>query len=214
VSASALRSRGPSGPPRSGKSGKNGSTSVETTGHLSVRVLRRQPCGRQLHRKRTNDQDHQPDDDESSERPHLATIALRGSAKRARSGLCRRRPFAEPWPERPAAKRQERKKWRSANRARSGLCRRRPFAEPWPERPAAKWQERRKWRSANRAHPVCVGEGRLRSRGPSGPPRSGKSGKMAPLLSRRPVTYRCALSRVIGDPPAVRRRTSQIPGWG
>ncbi len=35
--------------------------------------------------------------------------------------------------------------------------------------------------------------GHLRSRGPSGPPRSGKSGKIAPLLSRRPVTYRCAL---------------------
>ena len=35
-----LRSRGPSGPPRSGESGKNGSTSVETTGHLSMRGLR------------------------------------------------------------------------------------------------------------------------------------------------------------------------------
>ncbi len=35
-----LRSRGPSGLPRSGKSGKNSSsTSVETTGHLSVRAL-------------------------------------------------------------------------------------------------------------------------------------------------------------------------------
>ena len=41
--------------------------------------------------------------------------------------------------------------------------------------------------------PDSVGEGHLRSRGPSGPPRSGESGKMAPLLSRRPVTYRCAL---------------------
>jgi hypothetical protein len=35
-------SRGPSGLPRSGKSGKNSSsTSVETTGHLSVRALKR-----------------------------------------------------------------------------------------------------------------------------------------------------------------------------
>ncbi len=34
------------------------------------------------------------------------------------------------------------------------------------------------------------------SRGPSGPLRSSKSGKLAPLLSRRPVTYWCALERL------------------
>ncbi len=34
-----LRSRGPSGPLRSSKSGENSSTSVEATGHLSVRAL-------------------------------------------------------------------------------------------------------------------------------------------------------------------------------
>ena len=39
--------------------------------------------------------------------------------------------------------------------------------------------------------PVCIGAGHLRSRGPMWP--VAKSGKMAPLLSRRPVTYRCAL---------------------
>ena len=109
-----------------------------------------------------------------------ATIALRGSANRARSGLCRRRPFAEPWPKRPAAKRQERRKWRSAKRARSGLCRRRPFAEPWPERPAAKRQERKN---------------------------GSTSVETTGHLSVRALG-------VIGDPPAVRRRTSQIPGWG
>jgi len=39
-------SRGPSGLPRSGKSGKNSSsTSVETTGHLSVRALEPNPPG-------------------------------------------------------------------------------------------------------------------------------------------------------------------------
>ena len=32
--------------------------------------------------------------------------------------------IAEPWPERPAAKRQERDKWRSANGPQSGPCRR------------------------------------------------------------------------------------------
>ena len=41
--------------------------------------------------------------------------------------------------------------------------------------------------------PVSVSKRHLRSCGPSGPPRSGKSGKMAPLMSSQPVSYRCAL---------------------
>ncbi len=41
--------------------------------------------------------------------------------------------------------------------------------------------------------PNLYRQGHLRNRGPSGPPRSGKSGTMAQPLSRRPVTYRCAL---------------------
>ncbi len=36
-------------------------------------------------------------------------------ALRRKIRLCRRRPAAEPWPERPAAKRQEREKWRSTS---------------------------------------------------------------------------------------------------
>jgi len=39
-------SRGPSGPLRSSKSGENGSTPVETNGHLWVRALKRGPGSR------------------------------------------------------------------------------------------------------------------------------------------------------------------------
>ena len=56
-----------------------------------------------------------------------------------------------------AGRSRERETGGSANGARFGLCRRRPFAEPWPERAVA------------------------------------ESWKTTPLLSRRPVTYRCAL---------------------
>ncbi len=58
--------------------------------------------------------------------------------------LVKRASFAEPWPERPAAKRQERETRGSAMAIRS-LVKRASFAEPWPERPAAKRQEREKW---------------------------------------------------------------------
>ena len=43
---------------------------------------------------------------------------------------------------------------------------------------------------------VCISEVYLRSRGPMWP--VAKSGKTAPLLSRRPVTDRCAL---LGEHP-------------
>ncbi len=69
----------------------------------------------------------------------------------------------------------------SAIRSRSA----RQFAEPWPERPAAKRQEREKWQAPQIGRdPVSVGEGHLLSRGPSGPPRSGMSGKMAGSANR------------------------------
>ena len=48
------------------------------------------------------------------------------------------RPFAEPWPERPAAKRQKREKWRLRKRGAMRSVPARPFAEPWPERAVAK----------------------------------------------------------------------------
>jgi len=62
--------------------------------------------------------------------------------------------------------------------------------------------------SADRGDPVSVQERHLRSRGPSGPPRSGKSGNKAALLSRQPVTYQRALltgSVITHDPVSVAR---------
>ncbi len=66
-------------------------------------------------------------------------------------------------------------------------------AEPGPERAAAKRQERET--KAKRMRPPRLNDQRTPlSRGPSGLPRSGKSGKTkAQLLSRRPVTYRCTV---------------------
>ena len=73
--------------------------------------------------------------------------------------MCVGKAVAEPWPERPAAKRHERKNWRSAKGAAIWSLSARRFAEPWPERPAAKRHEREKWRSAKMgSDPVCVGK--------------------------------------------------------
>ena len=62
-----------------------------------------------------------------------------------------------------------------------------------PMWPAPKRRERET--KAKRMRPPGLNDQRTPlSRGPSGLPRSGKSGKtMAPLLSRRPVTDRCEL---------------------
>ncbi len=49
--------------------------------------------------------------------------------------------FAEPWPERPAAKRQEREP-EAPQIGRDPVPVGKAFAEPGPERPAAKRQER------------------------------------------------------------------------
>ncbi len=68
-----------------------------------------------------------------------------------------------------------------------------------PTWPAPKRRERET--KAKRMRPAVLNEQTTPLiRGPSGLPRSGKSGKTeAPLLSRRPVTDRCALS---GEYPA------------
>ena len=68
------------------------------------------------------------------------------------------------------------------------------FAEPGPD--VARSQEREKQRLRSKARSASLLARSVRSRGPSGPPRSGESGKMGPLQSRRPVTYRCALLSV------------------
>ncbi len=58
----------------------------------------------------------------------------------------------------------------------SGLCPRAPLAEPWPD--VARSQERET--KAKRMRPPGINDQRSPlSRGPSGLPRSGKSGKMA-----------------------------------
>jgi hypothetical protein len=60
--------------------------------------------------------------------------------------------------------------------ATTGLQRAEKSAEPGPERPATQWQERDT--KAKRMRPLGLNEQRsLLSRGPSGLPRSGKSGK-------------------------------------
>jgi hypothetical protein len=66
-------------------------------------------------------------------------------------------------------------------------------AEPGPERPATQWQERET--KAKRIRPPGVDDQRgLLSRGPSGLPRSGKSGKNSSSTSvETTVTDRCAL---------------------
>ncbi len=46
--------------------------------------------------------------------------------------------FAEPWPERPAAKRQEREKQRLRKSGAIRSVSANPFAELWPERAVAK----------------------------------------------------------------------------
>ena len=48
------------------------------------------------------------------------------------------RPFAEPWPERPAAKRRKRENGRLRRQGAMRSVSASTFAEPWPERVVAK----------------------------------------------------------------------------
>ena len=112
-----LRSRGPSGPPRSGESGKNGSTSVETTGHLSMRGLRgsanrvRSGLGwRKYLRSRgpsgpSRSGESGKNGSTSVETTgHLSMRGLRGSANGPGSSLGCRCHFADPGPARAVAR--------------------------------------------------------------------------------------------------------------
>ncbi len=101
------------------------------------------------------------------------------------------KPFAEAWPERPAAKRQERKKWCSANRERSGLCRQGHCgAVARAARREAARAEKMALRKYGAIRPLSVRPSR--SRGPSGPKRH-KQDKIAlskdgAILSSGPET--------------------------
>ncbi len=105
-------------------------------------------------------------------RPFLRSRGPSGPPRRGESGK-QRRGKAEPGPERPAPEGQERET--QHNRVEWG-AEAKPYAEPGPERPATQWQERET--KAKRMRPPGFNDQRgLLRRGPSGLPRSGKSGK-------------------------------------
>jgi hypothetical protein len=86
--------------------------------------------------------------------------------------------------------------------ATTGLLRAEKSAEPGPERPATQWQDRET--KAKRMRPLGFYEQRsLLSRGPSGPPRSGKSGKEQQLHfcrdDRSPIGARSQEALVTAD---------------